>query len=126
MRTMLSLVMIALPLAAAPKPEAKPATVKELEVTLDLRGKGKATEPTPIRSADDLAKAIPDETTRAAVAKLVDFKAETLLLFVWSGSGQDKLTVEVGAGDQADSVIFTYARGLTRDLRSHRKLFKIT
>src|SRR5687768_8443632 len=52
---------------------------------------GSATKPTAITSEKQLDKAIPDEATRKRIAKLVDFKEQTLLVFAWQGSGGDKL-----------------------------------
>jgi len=54
--------------------------------------------------------------------KKVDFKQQVLLVFAWSGSGQDKLTVIV-AESYPEQVSFSYERGRTKDLRSHLKLY---
>jgi hypothetical protein len=49
----------------------------------------------------------------------VDFDKENLLLFVWGGSGQDKIDY-----DQDEEVYnFVLKRGLTRDYRLHLKLY---
>lgn len=109
--------------APDPKKDAKPATVRVLDVKLDGEAKGKATEPTVITSAEELAKAIKDAAAIEAIQKAVDFKKEQVLLFQWAGSGQDKITFDLGEGDKASEVTFAYKRGLTRDLRQHKKLF---
>ena len=72
--------------APDPKKDAKPATVRVLDVTIDGDAKGKATEPTVITSAEELAKAIKDAAAVEAIQKAVDFKKEQLLFFhfaVW-------------------------------------------
>ncbi len=84
--------------------------------------KGRATEPTVIASAEDLAKTFTDKDVLARLTKEIDFTKERLLFFAWSGSGQDKLTHAVGEDKVAT---FTYMPGRTKDLRSHAKLFAI-
>jgi hypothetical protein len=56
------------------------------------------------------------------VKKKVDFKHQVLLVFAWSGSGQDKLTVIV-AESYPEQVSFSYERGRTKDICSHLKLY---
>lgn len=85
---------------------------------------GKAAEPTAVKSEDDLKKAIPDEATRKRIAKLVDFKEQTLLVFAWQGSGQDKLEYVV-LESYPEQIPFTYTPGKTRDLRPHVRLFAV-
>jgi hypothetical protein len=52
----------------------------------------------------------------------VDFAKEKVAVFAWAGSGQDK----VAAGEVKDkTAVFTYTRGLTRDLRQHVKIFAV-
>lgn len=86
--------------------------------------KGKAAEPTVVASEKELEKAIPDEATRKRVAKLVDFKEQTLLVFAWQGSGGDKLSYTV-AESFPEQIKFTLTPGLTRDLRGHVKLYVV-
>lgn len=81
--------------------------------------KGKASNPIVIESEDELVKAFPAEETVAAIKKQVDLKKEKILLFGWSGSGQDKLTHSLAK----EKVTFQYTRGLTRDLRQHFHAF---
>ncbi|MEO2088332.1 MAG: hypothetical protein ABGY75_02390 [Gemmataceae bacterium] len=85
---------------------------------------GKATEPVKVTSAAELEKAVPDEATRTRLAKLVDFKTHTLLIFAWQGSGQDKLEYTVLQSDPPQ-VEFTVSPGRTKDLRSHVHLFVV-
>lgn len=99
---------------------------------LDLKGvatvqpkEGDVTKPTEITSAEELAKS-PLFGAGAAdkLAKQVDFAKQKLVVFAWSGSGQDKLMGEftVGKGPLAR---FTYAPGKTRDLRQHFVAFAV-
>ena len=110
---------------AAPNPskDSKAATERVLAIKIEGEAKGKATEPTVITSVDELTKAISDTGAVETIQKLVDFKKEQLLFFQWAGSGQDKVTFDLGEGDKANEVAFTYKRGLTRDLRQHKQMF---
>jgi hypothetical protein len=79
-------------------------------------------KPTEITTAEELEKAFPAKETVEAIAKEVEFGKQKLLFFAWSGSGQDKLA----AGEIKDGeVTFNFRGGLTRDLRSHFKLFAV-
>jgi hypothetical protein len=124
MRTLTTFVaaaVLALPLAA--RADDKADAVKEIELK-DLK---KAPEfagvnkPTEIASADELAKAIPDEDAVAKIKKDVDFAKVKLVLFSWQGSGGDKLTFST----EKDDVTFAFKAGLTRDLRTHLHLFAV-
>jgi hypothetical protein len=84
-----------------------------------MRG-GKATEPTAIKSADDLAKSPALKDSADAIKKEVDFDTQKLVFFAWSGSGGDKI-----APDAKTAGTFTYTAGLTRDLRPHVHLFVV-
>ena len=85
---------------------------------------GKPTAPTAITSEKELEKAIPDEDTRKRVAKLVDFKEQTLLIFAWQGSGQDQIDYAV-LESNPPQIVFGYQPGKTDDLRKHVKLFAL-
>lgn len=93
---------------------------------LKLPGRrGALDRPTKITTQEELKSAIPDADTRAALLKKVDLKKEYLLLFAWSGSGGDRVSLKVGKGKSGPEAVFSYARGRTRDLRQHAKLFAI-
>ena len=91
--------------------------VKGIKIVLE---KGKIDMPKVIKSAEELAKAIPDSD---AIKKQVDFTKDDLVLFAWSGSGGDKISARFDAMDKKTT--FTYSLGLTRDLRRHVHLFAI-
>ena len=125
--TALALCGLLVPLTASAedKKEEKPAIVKEIDLKglriAPARG-GNVMKPTTITSAEELAKAIPDEEAQAKIKKEVDFAKQQLVFFAWGGSGQDKL----GAiGDDVKMVLFVYTPGLTRDFRPHVHLFVI-
>jgi hypothetical protein len=88
--------------------------VKDLKLG---KAEGSVMKPQIIASAEELAKAIPDEATLAKVKKEVDFGKQKLLFFAWSGSGGDKLGFS--SNDKGTEVTITYKGGLTRDLRPH-------
>ena len=54
--------------------------------------------------------------------KKVDFSKQTVLLFAWRGSGQDRIEYTV-AESFPEQVHFSYRPGRTRDLRSHAKVY---
>lgn len=110
---------------ADPTADVKEAAVRALDVKVDNPAKGRATEPTVIKSADGLGKAIPDPAAVAAVKKAVDFDQELVVYFAWAGSGQDRITFASSAGATGPEVTFTYTPGRTRDVRPHAKLFAL-
>jgi len=123
MRLPLFVVLLIVPVALAD--EVEPKDKKVVARQLDVKGlpgvRGALTEPTKIASKEELEKVIDDKALREAILKQVDLKKEFLLLFRWSGSGQDKLTMNQDKG----KVTFDYAPGKTRDLRMHAKLFAL-
>jgi hypothetical protein len=81
--------------------------------------RGSVKRPTFIDKDKSLSSAFDTEAAREAVKKQVNFKEQYLLLFAWSGSGQDKLEFDVNDTE----VIFAFTPGRTRDLRRHAHLF---
>jgi hypothetical protein len=100
------------------KPAVKEIPTKDLKITFPKGGK--ATEPTEINSAEDLAKAPALGGAADEIKKQVDFAKEKLVFFAWGGSGGDKVTA-----DEKTAGTFNYMRGLTRDFRQHTKLFVV-
>jgi hypothetical protein len=115
--------------AAEPSPPQEQAApmVQELEIgELTARPpRGKVQQPTEITSAEKLAEALPDAKAVERLRGQVDFTTHKLLLFSWSGSGQDQLASDVTASEQGVQVTFRYRRGRTRDLRAHLRLFTL-
>jgi hypothetical protein len=129
MTRLLAAVLLFAAVTIAPADDKKKASPAITDVANDKDDKietegGSATKPTAVTSEEELKKAIPDETTRKRIAKLVDFKEQTLLVFAWQGSGQDKLTYGV-AESYPEQIGFTYTVGKTDDLRRHVKLFVV-
>ena len=118
------LLLTAPAIAFEDKPEPDSDTkARELKIEKGTfpRGKGRPSDPTKITSKEELEKAVPDADTAAVIATQVDFKKDIVLLFAWSGSGGDKLTM----AEEKKAAVFTMTRGLTRDLRQHTKLFAL-
>lgn len=102
----------------------KPREIKDKEINPTVTD-AEVGKPTKIKDAETLAKIVPDPASQECILDEVDLKKEYLLLFTWSGSGRDTLTFEPKKGDEGMEVVFTYKRGLTRDLRHHVKLFAL-
>jgi hypothetical protein len=81
---------------------------------------GKATAPAEVKSAEELAKSESLKGAAEAIKKQVNFDKEKVVFFAWAGSGQDRITP-----DEESPGTFTYARGRTRDLRRHVRLFAV-
>jgi len=114
---------------AAAVGEDKPVGQPLIEVTLGESDKlaikpGKWAAPSKIATTAELEKLVADKETRATITKAVDFKSHDLLVFAWQGSGGDKLEYTV-AESYPEQVRFTLTRGLTKDLRTHTKLFAV-
>jgi len=127
-----SLVMAPLAAVLAADDKAEPADPKAPKAReIDTKGmklptvRGGLDKPTKVTSAADLAKLVPDEDAQKAITKNVDFKKEYLVVFAWSGSGGDKVSFETKKGKEGEEAVFTYKRGLTRDLRGHFKVFAL-
>jgi len=80
-------------------------------------------KPLIIRSRKDAAEHFA-EAAVATLAKQVDFERQTVLVFAWRGSGQDRLTYAV-AESYPEQVFFTYQPGRTRDLRPHVHVYAL-
>jgi hypothetical protein len=110
----------------SPPPEVVELSVKDVKVVRDRSES--PPKPVVIASVDDLAKSklFADDAGRDALAKQIDFTKQKLVLFVWSGSGGDKITAAgVRREGAASTAIFTYTRGETDDLRDHAVAFAI-
>jgi hypothetical protein len=84
-------------------------------------------EPKPFQIVNDEDLAVSplfvDARSRAVIKSQVDFEHEKLVVFVWSGSGQDRLTGALGTDGKV--AVFTYKVGLTDDLRRHAYAFAV-
>ncbi|MBY0231271.1 MAG: hypothetical protein K2W96_18470 [Gemmataceae bacterium] len=120
MRLTMCAVLLALPALAEDKPVEPAGKARELKIEKKPDGRGK---PGPVKatSADELAKAVPNKDTAEEIAKQVNFKSEYVVVWHWSGSGGDKLSMEAGEKE----AVFTMKRGRTRDLRQHFHAFAL-
>jgi hypothetical protein len=82
-------------------------------------------KPVEIKSDEDLARSslFMGAGSRDVIKLQVDFDKEKLVVFAWSGSGQDELTGAPGKDDR--TAVFTYKVGLTDDLRRHAFVFAV-
>jgi hypothetical protein len=110
--------LFAAPVFAEDKPAVKEIPTKDLKITFP-RG-GKPTEPTEIKTADELAKSAALKDAADDIKKQVNFEKEKLVVFAWGGSGGDRIVA-----DEKTAGTFNLTRGLTRDFRMHTKLFVV-
>ncbi|HSQ58593.1 MAG TPA: hypothetical protein VLM40_22925 [Gemmata sp.] len=82
-------------------------------------------EPVVIASADELAKSklFADDESRVTLKNQTDFASQKLVVFVWRGSGSDKLASSLSKDGKTST--FTYTRGLTDDLREHAAAYAV-
>lgn len=100
---------------------AEPITeLAKASITQAATKKASLTQPLEIKDLETAKKHLQGDTLKAV--KKLDFSKVKLLLFTWQGSGQDKLNYTV-AKSSPEQISFSFQRGLTRDLRSHTKLF---
>lgn len=81
----------------------------------------KLNAPILLKSMEDALKHL----TRDSMEKItdaVDFETQQLAIFAWQGSGQDRLTGMLAAGDGA-ATRFHYTPGMTKDLKRHSAVY---
>ena len=121
----LATVFLAAPAVAADdKPLVKELPTKDLKLAPPPE-RGSPTAPAVVKSAAELEKNPVLKDAAAEVAKLIDFDTQKLLVFAWSGSGQDKLAVTAAAKDGKAVLAVEHTPGRTRDFRPHVKLFAV-
>ncbi len=86
--------------------------------------RGSVQKPETVDSARQLAELVPDEKQAKDLGKRIDWDKQRVLVFRWSGSGQDRLEF-TSDGKSPAKVEFVLRPGLTRDLRRHARLFVI-
>ena len=77
--------------------------------------------PVEITSGDAIGKTIPNSEAIDELKRKIDFDNEKLLVFLWSGSGEDRILAKEHEG----KVVLTLVPGKTRDLRPHCELFAV-
>ena len=70
------------------------------------------------------AKIYFDKDALAKIEKTIDFKKSVLLVFVWKGSGRDKLSYTV-LESFPEQIRFQLTPGRTRDLSQHFQVFAV-
>jgi hypothetical protein len=104
-----------------------PPEVRKLAtgVTFNDAEAGNAPKAVEIKSAGELARSalFADDAGRDAIKKQVNFDRDKLVVFVWSGSGQDRLDGELVK--RGGTARFAYKPGLTDDLRHHAYVFAV-
>jgi len=113
----------------AKEQEQEPGTVPavtQLDATPDQSVFEDATRAKPIEldSAEAAKKYFKDDALEA-LNKAVDWKKQTVLVFAWRGSGQDKLSAEVKEVGDGIAIEFSYTPGRTRDLRPHTYVYAV-
>jgi len=95
----------------------------ELELVDPIRSvmHGNVRNPKRLQSMDECAGTL-GQTATEAIFKQMDFETHDVLLFEWSGSGQDELSIRSQKGRY---VVFEYKPGRTRDLRQHCQAYAI-
>ena len=79
--------------------------------------------PLTFRSKSEAARYFSEPQLKLLLKK-VDFQKQTLLVFAWRGSGQDKMTYTI-AESFPEQITFKILPGRTRDLRPHLKIYAI-
>jgi hypothetical protein len=79
------------------------------------------TKPVVLKSLKNGAKYFGKEAL-AKISKAVDFEKQSVLLFAWKGSGQDRLQYVVKESFP-EQIVFSHKLGRTKDLRSHVKVY---
>jgi hypothetical protein len=121
--TLTAALLLVVPLSADDKPGVRALDLKGVRV-VESKDFG-APKPAEVKTADELAKSALFADGRDAIKKQLDFSKEKLVVFVWSGSGRDKLTPELKTVDKKVVAVFTYKVGETDDLRRHALVFAV-
>lgn len=121
----LAVLFVASGVGAADKPvPLVPIDTKAKSIAVAVPERGDMLKPTEIKSADELAKSpLFAKADAEKVKKEVNFEKEKLVVFAWSGSGQDRVAGTLVTADKKATATFVFTPGATLDLRSHAKLF---
>ena len=95
----------------------------ELELVDPIRSvmHGNVRNPRRLETMDECSGTLGKAATEA-IFEQMDFDTHDVLLFEWSGSGQDELSIKNQIGRY---VVFEYTPGRTRDLRQHCQAYAI-
>lgn len=97
--------------------------VKPIELESPMRTVlfGDITKPKRLTTFEEASKILGSTCANALCCKM-KFETHDILLFEWSGSGQDEIIIY---STKDDMCIFQYKRGRTRDSREHTQAFTI-
>ena len=111
--------------AAEEKPQPlTPIDLKANDIPVVQPKEGNPLKPTEINTAGELTKSpLFGEGATDKLKKFVNFEKEKLVVFAWSGSGQDKLTGSLVTADKKVTAQFLYTGGVTKDYRPHFYVF---
>ena len=126
MAALLAMLLIPAGLLAEQQPQKIPA-VTRLDVAPKASVFDDATRVKPIEltSAEAAGKYIEGDALDA-LNKQVDWEKQTVLIFAWKGSGQDRMATDISEGEDKRLVVdFIYTAGRTRDLRPHVYVYAV-
>ena len=92
----------------------------ELKSPLITKTRGNVLSPYSANSKDEVVTLLGFQQAED-IEKQMSFKTHRVLLFMWAGSGQDRLDFDLVNG----KAIFRYVPGRTRDYRKHQKAFTV-
>jgi hypothetical protein len=105
------------------RPPVREISLKGLRVSPE-KGDGHS-RPRVLTTPAELMRSVPREAAER-IGKEVDFKREKVFLFVWAGSGGDRLTFErLDKGAAGPVLVLRFRAGRTRDLREHARAFVV-
>ena len=110
-------VMISSLVFASGDKQVQPLAVKD---PLAIKIRGNVLMPYSADSKEEVAKLLGPKQAEN-IEKQMSFKTHRVLLFMWAGSGQDRLDFDLVNG----KAIFRYVPGRTRDYRKHQKAFAV-
>ena len=108
-------------LFAAPAHHDPITELKDLSAEEAVFKGASKTKPVVVKSLKNGAKYFGKEAL-AKISKAVDFEKQSVLVFAWKGSGQDRLQYVVKESFP-EQIMFSYKRGRTKDLKSHLKVY---
>ena len=108
-------------LFAAPANYEPLAVLKVLRTSEAVFKDASRTKPIVLKSSEDGIKYFGKEAL-TKISKAVDFDKQIVLVFAWKGSGGDLFQYLIKESNP-EQIVFSYKPGLTRDLRSHVKVY---
>jgi hypothetical protein len=97
--------------------------ITDIKVNEEIWKVAKRGVPLTFRSKSEAARYFAEPQLKLLL-KQVDFQKQTLLVFAWRGSGQDKMTYTI-AESFPEQIAFKILPGRTRDLRPHLNIYVI-